>query len=112
MEILRNADERRGIDDRRGPIEELKWEKTNNKYIGKVERWWALASVVQGKVENAKFKVVKFLGHNILIGIYERQDPLRIGFLLYNTFEMVVMYDEEHEATANFFADDLHWTYG
>jgi hypothetical protein len=64
------------------------------------------------KVENTKFKVVKFLGHNIMIGVFERQDPLRVGFLLYNTFEKVVMYDEDHETTANFFADDLHWTYG
>ena len=48
----------------------------------------------------------------MLIGVYERQDPLRIGFLIYNTFEKYVMYDEDHEATANFFADDLQWSYG
>ena len=38
------------------------------------------------KVENAKFKVVKSIGHNLLIGVYERQNPLRIGLLIYNTF--------------------------
>ena len=59
------------------------------------------------KVQNAKFKVVKFLGHDILIGVYERLEPFRTGFLLYNTFEKVIMYDEEHSADANFFADNL-----
>ena len=64
------------------------------------------------KVENAKFKVVKFLGNDILIGVFERQDPFRIGFLLYNTFEKVIIYDEEHNADVNFFADDLRWEFG